>query len=86
MPKPPLPWIVGFVLFALGSCNRSGLVAVKVVDRAGQPVGDVVVVFHDPRGGLLGTATTDADGIAVGSIEEGGGVTMAEPRSGYVAS
>jgi hypothetical protein len=49
--------------------------------RAGAPVPDVPVLFHDPSGTLIGRTTTDANGDAIGDVPDGSMVTVVFPAT-----
>ena len=74
---------VALVLLALAACgddDSSGRGEVTVrVTRDGMPIAEAPVVFHDATGSVLGTAETDASGVAVGSIGTRGAVTVFDP-------
>lgn len=47
--------------------------------RAGAPLADIAVLFHDPAGTLLARAVTDAGGDATGDVPDGSMVTVVFP-------
>lgn len=57
-----------------------GEVRVAVADPRGNPRRDVLILFHDPDGGLHSQATTDSNGEAIEELVSGSSLTMVLSR------
>jgi hypothetical protein len=74
--------VVSACLFGVVACD-GGLVAVRTRDRLDHAVAGVTVFGHDASGAIAGVSTTDASGLAVTNVGDGGSITVRRSDSSW---